>query len=120
LNPDAEIWLIEDNARIHSNAKHRNRFYIEENSIKYVPYPANSPDLHPIENCFDSLDEALQDYNVIGASQREILQAEQEVIRLWKEDPNMNKKILERMSLKTFATKADRCLKAKGRNNWIG
>lgn len=47
---DREVWLIEDNASSHIKAAKICVEFIKEKRIKKVEWPANSPDLHLIEN----------------------------------------------------------------------
>ena len=47
---DRKVWLIEDNASSHIKAAKIYADIIKEKRIKKVEWPANSPDLHLIEN----------------------------------------------------------------------
>lgn len=52
-NPAREVWLIENHALAHQKAAKICANIIKEKGIKKVDWPANSPDLHPIEDIWD-------------------------------------------------------------------
>lgn len=52
-NPGKEVWLIEDNAPSQKKAARLCLKERESRGILKVEWPANSPDLHPIEDVWD-------------------------------------------------------------------
>ena len=52
-NSNGTIWLVEDNAGIHTKAATVMELERERHGIKKALWPPNSPDLHPIENIWD-------------------------------------------------------------------
>ena len=49
-NPNKAAWLVEDNASSYKKAAKQLEEYRKIHGIKKVDWPANSPDLHPIED----------------------------------------------------------------------
>ena len=47
-NPDVKFMLMHDNAAAHTAS--RTKRWLRDNDIVAIPWPANSPDLNPIEN----------------------------------------------------------------------
>lgn len=55
-NPDAYIYLVQDNVYLHSLGMRYCQPEVEALRIKSAHHPPNSPDLHPIEPCFGRLE----------------------------------------------------------------
>ncbi len=50
VNPTRKVWFIEDNASAYTKAANVCSNIVKEKGIRKVNWPANSPDLHPIED----------------------------------------------------------------------
>ena len=55
---EREFIFQEDNAPIHKAKKVK--YYMSNNNIDVLPWPAYSPDLNPIENCWAAIKQKLQ------------------------------------------------------------
>ena len=61
-NPNAQVYLVQDNVYLHGLGLRYCAPEIQELGIKFAPHPPNSPDLHLIERCFGRLSRFLEDY----------------------------------------------------------
>ena len=84
----------EDNASIHT--ARITKKWKNDNNIKSLPWPAQSPDLNPIENLWDKLESRVRKHNSLPKNQNnlwEILQEE------WlKLDENICKNLVDSMT----------------------
>lgn len=87
-NAEATVWLIEDNVPSHSKAVEVCRKDKEERGIKEVDWPANSPDLHPIEEVWFYTDEMLESQwrDIKGAGNEAQLRARKAIIDVWESE----------------------------------
>lgn len=119
-NPDKEVYLIEDNVRLHHGARRKLSSLHTELGVKFVDRPTRSPDLHPIERCFGQLEGFLGGYQVDGQSKKAKAEARKYVEYIWKEDEEMGEYILDRASNDTFLKLAKLCKDHRGSNNFTG
>ena len=113
MHLDRQVWLIEDNAGIHSKAEWvawRDR---AEKGIRKAPWPPNSPDLHPIENLWDYTKDLLSEEPVSGSSDAEKKRFKDLVIKEWQE---IDGKVQQMMA--GFKDKLERCIAHHGDNNF--
>ncbi|PVH92277.1 hypothetical protein DM02DRAFT_635494 [Periconia macrospinosa] len=119
-HPEADVYLVMDNVRLHGLALRLLVPEIERLGILRAPHPPNSPDLHPIEHCFGRLEGFLDDYLVRGSSKHEKEQAIKYIQYIWQEDEGMRRYMDRHLSMDYFARVADRCLSRFGNNNYTG
>lgn len=117
-NPNAQVYLVQDNVYLHGLGLKYCAPEIEELDIKFAPHPPNSPDLHPIEHCFGRLEGFLQEYEVSSASRVAKAEAEEFVKHIWQEDETMRQYMAGKVSPQYFEKVAQKCLKRDGNNNF--
>ena len=115
LHPERQVWLIEDNASIHTKAEWTAAQHRIERGVRKAPWPPNSPDLHPIENLWDYEKDIIGDEPVHGASESEKNRFKELTAKEWLA---MDGKVKQCMG--TFKDKLERCIKANGDNNFHG
>jgi transposase len=81
--PLGDAWIQEDNARPHK-AKVAATFR-EENFLSTLPWPAQSPDLNPIENLWAVVKSRLSKQRKKPSN---LAQLERRVQKIWKAIPN--------------------------------
>ena len=119
-NPDADVYLIEDNSGAHIKARRLLSGHPLQIDIKFAPHPGNSPDLHPIENIFDAFEDALQEFVPSGTSKEEVERAKEWVIDEWELATNFGQRLIDCCASRCFVKKARKCLKADGWNRFHG
>ena len=73
---------MHDNARLHTAV--RSRHFLEENQIEVLPWPAQSPDLNPIEHAWDRLQKVLMQGHQYFENRQELFAGLQ---MAWREIP---------------------------------
>ena len=68
---EQQVWLIKDNASIHTKAEWTAARFRVIARIRKAPWPPNSPDLHLIENLWDYEKDIIRDQPIHGASELE-------------------------------------------------
>lgn len=118
-NPTREVWLIEDNASAHQKAAKMCANMIKEKGIKKVDWPANSPDLHPIEDIWDQEKEMLSSKwkGLRGAGKGVQEQARKEVAKVWRSDEIFAE--AQRICM-GWKAKLELCRELKGKNYFRG
>ena len=93
LGDEDDYIFQEDNAPIHT-ARVAKRWK-EDNDITNLPWPAQSPDLNPIENIWDELDRKVRKHKPLPKNQNDLWQILQEE---WsKLDENIYKNLVDSM-----------------------
>lgn len=87
-HPDREVWLIEDNGSSHQKAAKMCYHEREIRGILKVDWPANSPDLHPIEDVwfYEKSLLAPKWKELRGAGKNEQEKARKEIGNVWKSE----------------------------------
>lgn len=118
-HPDREVWLIEDNASSHTKAAKMCADIIKEKRIKKVEWPANSPDLHPIENVWDCEKDLLAPKwrELRGSGKNVQEKARRETAKVWQSDKVLAK---AREICGGLQAKLELCKAPKGKNNFRG
>jgi hypothetical protein len=81
--------------------------HFRQNGITVLPWPATSPDLSPIENCWDQLKRAV--YKHVNANTT-LAQIEQIAVREWQALPMHNIRRL----IRSMTTRVRECVNANG------
>jgi transposase len=115
MYPERRVWLIKDNASIHTKAEWTAAQFRVTARIRKAPWPPNSPDLHPIENLWDYEKDIIKDKPVHGASESEKKQIKELATKEWLA---MDSKV--KQCIGTFKDRLERCIKANGDNNFRG
>lgn len=115
MYPERQVWLIKDNASIHTKAEWTAAQFRVTARIRKAPWPPNSPDLHPIENLWDYEKDIIRDKPVHGASESEKKQIKELATKEWLA---MDSKV--KQCIGTFKDRLERCIKANGDNNFRG
>lgn len=76
------MMLQQDNARPHVARVVRD--YLDDNEVHAIPWPANSPDLNPIEHVWDEMDRRLRRLPHQPTSLRELRDS---LIQVWQDIP---------------------------------
>lgn len=105
LDPDLEYTFQDDNAPIHrARIVHK---WLEENQIVHLPWPAQSPDLNPIENIWDELERRVRGRIPLPTSEAELFSFLEE--EWYNIDESVYHKLVSSMPDRLYAVK-----KAKG------
>lgn len=119
-NPDCDVYLVEDNSGAHTKARQHLAGHPLQRGINFAPQPGNSPDLHPIERCFDALHDAMEDFKPSNTSIAEKSRAK-EAIYWHRRDAEMISSRIEAMcDNSAFESRATKCIKSKGYNFFHG
>jgi len=93
-----DLWLMQDNASVHTAKLTRD--FLDEKTIDFIDWPAQSPDLNPIENAWYVVKSRLKHYNSIPRNREELIQR---VKKIWREMPlqfcvNYSRSVSKRLS----------------------
>ena len=119
-NPDANVYLIEDNSGAHIKARRMMRGKLISQGIDYAPHPGNSPDLHPIERIFDGFGDALQGFIPTGNSKEEVERAKRWIIDEWQTASQFGERLVTCTDSQYFIELAGKCLDADGWSTFHG
>lgn len=97
--------LMQDNARAHT--AQATRFVLEASQIQVLPWPANSPDLNPIEHMWDQLKRRVRDGDQEIHNQQQLINA---VKRAWEEIPMENVRHL----IESMHSRLQECVTKRG------
>lgn len=103
IRDTSEFLYQQDNAPCHKAKKVMKWF--DENGVQLLPWPAKSPDLNPIEQLWNIIDQKLLNIEVSN-----LAQLEQAIKRLWKEitlDTCIN-------LIESMPKRVELCIKARG------
>ena len=117
-NPDCDVYLVEDNSGAHTKARQHLVGHPLQQGIAFAPQPGNSPDMHPIEQCFDALKDALDSFIPKGNTKQEKLRAQALIYWHCQEAEIVGSRIEALCESSTFLSKAEYCIKYKGTKNF--
>jgi transposase len=104
------VLISEDNVGLHHKARRLIAPEIKRQGIQFLDLPANSSDLHPIEQLHKDQKKLLEDYRFsIQSAAKEIQQdAKAETRRIWCQDFGFTCLVAEKADLKAYQTLAYR------------
>lgn len=97
--------LMQDNARAHTARS--TQTVLEESHIEVLPWPANSPDLNPIEHMWDQLKRRVREIERGVYNQQQLIDA---LKRVWQEIPAENVRNL----IQSMHTRLQECIAKRG------
>lgn len=112
--PGREMFLVEDNARLHTKAAYVCERDREIRGIKKCPWPPNSPDLNPIELVWHYLRDVMDRYQVHGSSKEEMDKIKKLLKAEWSNAVRQGK--MKQLS-DFFEDKLRTCIRKQGDNN---
>lgn len=98
------FWLMQDNARPHT--ARATQAVLEESHIQALPWPANSPDLNPIEHLWDQLKRRVRESEQEICNQQQLINA---LKQAWDQIPAENvRTLIESMHSRLLECRAKR------------
>ena len=120
-NPDADVYIIEDNLGSHGKARELLAAEIEKQGIKFVDvWPPNSPDLHRIEILFASLKREIRPYSltITSASKKIKAEAAAYIHSTWIDSTEFQKAVERLYTVEAFQKVAQKAFDCGGNNDF--
>ena len=104
LNPRKQVYITEDNVGLHHKARRLLAPRIKAENIQFLDHPANSPDLHPIEHLHKTQKRLIRDFRmkISSASKNMKKKAENEMRRIWMDDPEFTAECAVKASISYY------------------
>jgi hypothetical protein len=118
--PNKRVVISEDSATPHVRARKLYAPELEEAGVEFIDWPANSPDLHPVEDLQRHHKLLLEDlrFEVSSATNNVKQHCKDEMERTWIEDPIFDKIAIDVMSVSNYMRLAGLCRLHGGGNNF--